>query len=123
MVVLRKRLGARYLRPVHRSLVALWAAVGCLAACQSSTEEGGSSQSPAGDVPSSSPSAAPQGPAPATPSAGPVAPPPREGGALVRSTRGDVLYLADEDRTALRQISLPLGDKSAGAPLSLPGRP
>lgn len=92
-------------------------------ACQSDR-----SPAPAGSSSTGSP--APPASAAAAPSAVADArppdvapPPPREGGALVRSTRGDVLYLADEDRSAVRVIQLPIDEARASVKVAMPGRP
>ncbi len=49
-------------------------------------------------------------------------PPPREGGALVRAAHGEALYIADEDRSAVLRIALPL-DERAPIATKMPGRP
>lgn len=49
--------------------------------------------------------------------------PAREGGALARSARDDLLYVADEDHSVLRVVPLPLDRDRPGAAVALPGRP
>jgi DNA-binding beta-propeller fold protein YncE/mono/diheme cytochrome c family protein len=103
-------------------LAALLVTVSCLAACHSASpgSDGGAPiASASAALPSSS--SAPPAPSAATATAI-VAPLPREGGALVRSPRGDALYIADEDRSAIRRIALPL-DESPPIVTPMPGRP
>jgi cytochrome c peroxidase len=102
--------------------VALW-----LAACAAACRDGAGDRGGDGPAPSGSSSAgvgagpvAPQGSAAA---GAPVAPPPREGGALVRGARGDVLYVADEDRSAVRVIRLPIDNERPSVAAPMPGRP
>ncbi|MEP7123768.1 MAG: c-type cytochrome [Byssovorax sp.] len=101
-------------------LAVLLVAVSSLAACHSDppTSGGAAALSSASTaVASSAAPAASFAPAPST-----ATPPPREGGAIVRSTRGDALYIADEDRSAIRRVALPL-DESAVVVTPMPGRP
>lgn len=101
-------------------LATLLVTVSCFAACHSDPppEDGG--------APLSSASAAlPSSASPASSASAPtsnVPPPPREGGALVRGLRGDALYIADEDRSVIRRVALPL-DERAAIVTPLPGRP
>lgn len=80
------------------------------------------------------PHAAPPSEAPATPPASDTAEegapeqpalraPVREGGALVRSARGDVLYLADEDHGVVRVIPLPADVQRPPREVAVPGQP
>lgn len=49
--------------------------------------------------------------------------PVREGGALVRSAAGDVLYLADEDHGVVRIIPLPVDVQTPAREVAVPGQP
>lgn len=63
---------------------------------------------------------APLSSVPAGPARGLVA---REGATIARSTKGDALYVADEDHQVVRRIPLPVEAQRLGAELAMPGAP
>jgi hypothetical protein len=51
------------------------------------------------------------------------APSAREGSALVRAVSEEALYLADEDHSVVRRITLPIAAEDPGAEIPMPGAP
>jgi len=74
----------------------------------------------ASEAPSIEPGAASPAAKPADP---PAKAPVREGGALVRAARGNVLYLADEDHGVVRIIPLPVDVQTPAREVAIPGQP
>ena len=90
---------------------------GCRTNEAPSAPAGSSAAATAASAPDVAGSQAPSAAATKTPLA-------REGGSLARSARGDALYVADDPRSAIRVVSLPLGENIKDAPsVALPGRP
>jgi DNA-binding beta-propeller fold protein YncE/mono/diheme cytochrome c family protein len=55
--------------------------------------------------------------------AAPPRSPVREGSTVARAIEEDVLFVADEDHSAIRVVPLPLSTENPGATIPLPGRP
>ena len=85
-----------------------------LGGCQSAGPERGSAPAPSGSAAVASSAA---------PAALPAVPIDRQGSSVARAVEDDLLFVADEDHSALRLVPLPLGSAAAPGTFFLPGRP